>query len=79
MLSIFGKAMHSKWLHKAPETPISQVAGNNLAMPVVVPRLKAQTIENQITEVEIGITVLTKMTVLGRPAFSAFHDAERHG
>ena len=38
---------------------------------VIEPTLKVQTIENQRTEVEIGITVLNKMTVLGRPAFRA--------
>ena len=36
---------------------------------VIGPRLKAQTIENQRAEVEIGITVLNTMIVLGRPAF----------
>ena len=36
---------------------------------VIGSRLKAQTIENQRAKVDIGITVLNKMTVLGRPAF----------
>jgi len=36
---------------------------------VIGPKLKARCFENQQTEVKIGVTVLNKMTELGRPVF----------
>lgn len=53
---------------------------NNLAIPetqigrwksVIGPKLKARNLENQKTEVMIGVDILNKMTNLGRPDFAA--------
>ena len=36
---------------------------------VIGPKLKARRFENQQTEAKIGVTILNKMTGLGRPVF----------
>jgi len=36
---------------------------------VIGPKLKARRFENQQTEAKIGVTILNKMTELGRPVF----------
>ena len=38
---------------------------------VIGPKLKARCFENQQTEVNIAVTILNKMTELGRPKFEA--------
>jgi len=38
---------------------------------VIGPKLKARCFENQQTEVRIGVTIMNKMTALGRPEFEA--------
>ena len=40
---------------------------------IVGAKLKARSFENQQTEVRIGVSVLNKMTELGRPEFEVVH------